>query len=117
MKRILDIDRDAKQVTYHHYNHDTKVTTIETVQDVAPFLRVTQAERNRVDGGAMGLNEISRQQIKDGWWHVARVPASVQVIWRQRYGVDIFNKHQQKEVRRLLNDPEWAYLRNNPGKV
>lgn len=116
-RRLLDYDKDTHEATYHHYDHDTNVTTIQVVQDVAPYLRVTQAERNRDVGGAMGLSETSRKQIKEGWWHVARIPVGVQYEWKRRYGVDIYNKHQQKEVRKLLNDPEWAYLRSNTGRV
>jgi hypothetical protein len=117
MKRVLDVDRSSHQVTYHDYDHETKVTTIQIVQDMEPYLRVTQAERNRDVGGAKGLSETSRKQIKENWWHVARIPVGVQHEWLKRYGVDIYNKEQEKEVRKLLNDPEWKYLRSNEGRV
>lgn len=116
-RRLIEHDPLTHQSVWHHYDHETRTTTIETVQDVAPYLRVTQAERNRGVGGAKGLNDISRKQIKDGWWHVARIPVTVQHYWLKTYGVDIYNKHHQDRVRKLLNDPDWAYLRSNPGKV
>jgi hypothetical protein len=116
-KRLIDLDPDSGVATYHQYDHATRETTIESVQDAAPFLRVNQAHRNRDTGGGGRLNSISRQQIDDGWWHVACIPIGVQYQWIRDYGVDIFNRDHQDAVKRLLNDPDWAYLRTNPGRV
>ena len=117
MRRLLDIDHESGVRTFHSYDHQAKTTVIETVQDVAPFLRVNQAHMNRDTATSGGLNGISRKQIADGWWHVACIPIGVQLKWIEDHGVDVMNKHHMPRVKKLLNDPDWRYLRSNPGRV
>lgn len=116
-KRLLEYDKLNQVATFHEYDQQTKVTTIETVQDAAPFLEANKRTMTAEPGGAMGLNARSKRQIQNGWWHVASIPIGVQMKWMTEYGVDIFNEDHAKRVKKLLNDPEWAYLRTNPGKV
>lgn len=47
---------------------------------------------------------------------VASIPVAVQFEWIRRYGADPLAKGNEKLLRRLLNDPEWAYLRTSPGR-
>ena len=116
-RRLLDHDRDTGVSIFHTYDPNTKRTTIENVQDADPFLEFNKSIANMESGGAMGLNMRSKRQIKKGWWHVASVPIGVQYKWLKDYGVDMHNKDHQPRVKKLLNDPEWAYLRTNPGRV
>ena len=95
----------------------TDTTVIEEVQDCAPVLELNNNLRNHDVGGSMGLNEYSRQGIKNNMWHVASIPLSVITKWKQEYNVDVFNKHQEKEVLKLLQRPEWAYLRTGTGRL
>jgi len=44
-------------------------------------------------------------------WKAASIPMNVQMIWLTKYGVDAFNDDHQPAVRKLLNDPEWKYLK------
>lgn len=117
VRRLLDYDPASGVAEYHSYDHATRVTEIEVVQDAAPFLRVNQAHRNRDTATSGGLNSISRKQIKESWWHVACIPIGVQYKWITDYGVNTLNPHHRDGVRKLLNDPDWAYLRTNPGRV
>ncbi len=48
---------------------------------------------------------------------VASIPIGVQFEWMRRYGADPLAKGNETLLRRLLNDPEWAYLRTAPGRV
>jgi len=48
---------------------------------------------------------------------VASIPNAIAIEWFVRYGVDVFKKDHLPAVRRLLNDPEWRYLRCAPGKL
>jgi hypothetical protein len=116
-RRLLDFEPDSGVATYHAYDHEAKTTRIEVVQDAAPFLRVNQARMNVDTATSGGLNGISRKQIADGWWHVACIPVGVQMKWLDDYGVDVLNKDHFPAVKRLLNDPDWRYLRTNPGRV
>jgi hypothetical protein len=59
----------------------------------------------------------------DGWdkrsdmWHAARIPIGVMFEWKKRFNVDAWKYASCGETRtrinRLLNDPEWRYLRVN----
>ena len=116
-RRLLDRDPETGVSTFHHYDHDSRTTFIETVQDVAPYLEANKARTNMDTATSGRLNSVSRQQIKDGWWHVACVPIGVQYRWLKDHGVNVFNKDHMPRVKKLLNDPEWRYLRTTPGRV
>jgi hypothetical protein len=48
---------------------------------------------------------------------VASIPNSVVLAWVEKYGVDPTAKGNEALLRRLLNDPEWFYLRTAPGRL
>lgn len=116
-KRLLDYDPLTKTETWHDYDESTDITTIAEIQDVEPALESNKAVRNYDVGGAMGLNEYSKQGIKNDWWHVASIPNSLIIKWKKEKGIDVFNKHQWNEVKKLLNDSGYAYLRTGTGRV
>ncbi len=55
--------------------------------------------------------EATRQGIKDEFWHYASIPAGVQLDWLINKGVDVTNQNHSKEMFKLLNDPEYRYLK------
>lgn len=63
-----------------------------------------------------------RKQLADNWyrldndmWRVASIPIVVQYEWLRRYGItDVTSEEHWPRVRRLLNDPEWRYLKTAP---
>tara|TARA_R110000772_G_scaffold4094_8_gene14491 strand:+ start:10632 stop:10988 length:357 start_codon:yes stop_codon:yes gene_type:complete len=116
-RRLLDYDAEFGTKTFHDYDHQTKVTTIETVQDVAPFLEWNKTRQNFDGGGGGGLNERSKKQIRSGrGWHVASIPIGVQYEWLKE-GVDLHNPDHWDRVKRKLNSREYQYLRVNPGVI
>jgi hypothetical protein len=48
---------------------------------------------------------------------VASIPIGVVEMWKAIYGVDPLSRGQERLLTRLLNDPEWAWLRTAPGRV
>ena len=44
---------------------------------------------------------------------VARIPLIIVAKWRHELGVDYFNPDHQDKVDRLLNDPDWRWLRTD----
>lgn len=44
-------------------------------------------------------------------WKVASIPIVVQYKWLHEHGVDVMNRDHWPAVKRLLNDPEWRYLK------
>jgi len=108
-RRLLDHEADSGVTTYHHFDELTDETTIEVVQDAAPFLRINEMNRND--------DSYKRQGMKNDMLHVARIPIGVQAKWMAEYGVDIYNKDHWPRVKRLLNDPNYRYLRTTTGQL
>lgn len=99
MKRLLDLDPLTGLRTYHSYDDTTDETVVSYEQDVEPILEANKAAANETSG-PMG-----------DMVHVATIPASVQLKWFIEKGVDINNPDHKKAVARLLDDPEWRYLK------
>ena len=116
-KRLIDYDPVTLTQTWHDYDVASDKTEIVEIKDVEHVLESTNAARNWDVGGAKGLNAYSKKGIKEGFWHVASIPNSVQLKWKTELGIDIFNKDHWPAVRKLLNDSEWAYLRTGTGQV
>ncbi len=47
------------------------------------------------------------------WQHIASIPPMVQFEWIKRYGADPLAKGNEDLLERVLNDPEWRYLRTS----
>ena len=89
-----DYDRERGIETFHTYDPHTKETTIEVVQDAAPFLRHAEEIRKNAD---------AKKQIKKSWLHYAMVPIGIQYEWLTKHGVDYANQNHRAGVFRLLN--------------
>ncbi len=107
-RRLLDFDARTGIAEYHHYDSLTGRTTIETAQDVAPILERNRALQNADDRGWSPARDLRR---------AATIPDIIVLKWRKDYGIDVFNRDHWPAVKRLLNDPEWRYLRTAPGRL
>lgn len=107
-KDYLGYDELSGIHSFHHYDHQTKMTTIESVQNVEPII-----ERNK----ELAKTDHQKIGIKNCWWHTASVPNIIIEKWMREDGIDFFNKDHWKAIKRKLNDPEWAYLRTGRGKL
>jgi len=101
MKRLLDYNPKTQVAQWFEY--DDGKQSICTAQDVEPILEQNKERQLRTDKARLGT--------KNGWMHAAHIPLVVQEHWLKKYRVDILNKHHWPEVRKLLNSPDWAYLR------
>jgi len=96
------LSRRGSVETWYHEQPD-RTFVIETRQDVAAVIERNKALQTANDGFTP-----SRDMAR-----VASIPVVVQYEWLKRYGVNIFDRGHEKRVRRLLNDPEWRYLRTS----
>lgn len=103
-ERLLDIDPLSGIKTFHRYDEATDTTFIRTEEDVEPVL-----DANR-DAEA----SFSRTSRLPDMLHVASIPPSVQLKWWVEKGVNIFNPDHKQAMGRLLDDPEWRYLKRVP---
>ena len=115
-KRLIEYDAETRTEVWHEYDSINKTTTIAEIQDCEPILERNKAFRNH-GKTAKGLNEVARRGIKNDWMYVASIPNHIILKWKQEHGVDIFNKHQTKEMLKLLQRPEYSYLRTGTGRL
>lgn len=106
-RRLIGRDPLTGIETYHDYNAQTDETSIIHVGDSEPVLEDNKRLANDP--------EYSKDGIKQGWWKYASIPAGVQVKWLIEYGVDVWNKHHGERIGKLLEDPQWKYLKTTSG--
>ena len=68
-------------------------------QDVAPIL-----DRNKA---AQAESWDKRSEM----WHAAHIPTLVMYEWATKHGVEMWNPNHKDGVKRLLNHPDYRYLR------
>lgn len=102
MKRLLDYDPLTGLREWHEYDETEDRTIITYEDDAQPIL-----DRNKA------AQAEGRKPLGDGV-HVASIPASVQMKWLVEKGVDVLNPGHKQAVAKLLDDPEWKYLKRIP---
>ena len=102
-KRIVDYDPWSGVTTTFDYDHATDKTYIGEEQDVSLLLDKNATHRNDPD--------YWRQGVKDCWAHVASIPNIIITKWLYEYGVNVYNKDHAAKVKKLLNSPEYRYLK------
>lgn len=105
IKKHFDFDPLTGITEIFHYDETTGTAYIESLQDVEPQLEENKRLQNNDD--------YTKHGIKNEFWNYAHVPAIVQLKWLQKYGPqnDPMKKGNEKLLFRLLNDPEWRYLK------
>jgi hypothetical protein len=108
MKQLLNVDPVTGDKQYHHYDHQTEVTTIETVYNVQPVLEANKEKAND--------SSYSKAGIKRGWWHYGTIPNGVIALWLKE-GIDFYNEDHWGAVLKKLRDPAYRYLKATSGKL
>ena len=49
--------------------------------------------------------------IKDELRLSARIPLTIYYEWKNKFGVDLYDKNHAQAVRKLLNSPDYRYLK------
>lgn len=104
MGRML-IDRDplTGESVWYEFNHADQSATITHEQNVSRII-----ENNKCD---ILDEDRTKEGMKRDWWHYARVPNTVIIEWKQKLGVDFWNMNDRPKVFKLLNSPDYAYLK------
>ena len=102
-KKILDYDAASKTTTYHHFDHSTGKTHIETVQDVQSYLKRNKELQRDGRGQARGR--------KMDFMHIATIPNAVIMKIKKEHNIDVFEKDELPKLERLLQSSEYQYLR------
>jgi len=99
--RFLSRDPVSGAVEHYKYDPDGDRCIIRRSADIEPIIEANKRSAN--DGIVQNKGRDMR--------FAARIPPEVQLLWLQQYGVRAWDKNHKGAVRRLLNDPEWRYLR------
>lgn len=102
-KRLLSHDALTGISAFHEYDSQTDETKIIYTGDSTPYLEQSKAEANDDDQTKIG--------IKAGFWRYASIPPAVQIKWLVEHGVDVYNKDHGEAVGKLVNSPEYRYLK------
>lgn len=103
-KRVLEYDPLTGITTSVEYVPETDTTIVHREQDtVGLILDANKALQND--------EKFTKDGIKNSWWHYAQIPNIIIEKWLNEHGVDLYNKDHQKAVFRLLNQPEYRYLK------
>lgn len=103
-KMLIDRDPFTGEAVWYEFNHAEQRAVLTHEQPVTRIIENNKFDINDDDRTAKGM--------KRDWWHYARVPNTVIVKWQQELGVDFWNPDHRKKVFKLLNDPEYAYLKS-----
>ena len=88
-----------------HWHEPTKEMAIEHIQDIKPLI---------------DSNKKLQQEdhhIADDFRLSARIPMTVYYEWKNKYGVDMFDPNHKEGVKKLINSPEYRYLKTTNRRI
>tara|TARA_R100000231_G_scaffold128588_2_gene99719 strand:- start:229 stop:528 length:300 start_codon:yes stop_codon:yes gene_type:complete len=88
-----------------HFSNATNEGAIEHVQEV---------------GSIIDSNKRLQQEdhaLKDEFRLCARIPLVVYYEWKQKFGIDAQKKEDWPAVKKLLNSPEYKYLKTTQRRI
>ncbi len=88
----------------YYWDATTEEMTIRKTTDVTDVLTSNKARANATIDTRFG---------KEMMHHVAEIPLGVVVKWKKDYNIDILSGEEEdmKRAAKLLDDPEWQYLK------
>tara|TARA_R100000231_G_C5240588_1_gene139646 strand:- start:318 stop:617 length:300 start_codon:yes stop_codon:yes gene_type:complete len=88
-----------------HWHEPTKEMAIEHIQDIKPLI---------------DSNKKLQQEdhhIADDFRLSARIPMTVYYEWKNKFGVDMFDPNHKEGVKKLINSPEYRYLKTTNRRI
>lgn len=106
MPRKLYLDTAEGIVEHLVFDDSERKVHVQRQSDVTANIESNKREYN--------VNRRGREGLGD---KVADIPMGVVLEWKQRFGLDFFNRDHWHAILRKLDDPEWRYLRTTPGRL
>lgn len=93
-----------------YWDPDNERFHIKSTHDVTDILAANKRQANA---------SLDTRYGKEALHHVAEIPNAVIVKLKREFGIDIFdmNPDMQRKFKRLLDDPEWRYLKTTVKKL
>ena len=88
-----------------HWHEPTKEMAIEHIQDI----------KHLIDSNKKLQQED--HHIADDFRLSARIPMTVYYEWKNKYGVDMFDPNHKEGVKKLINSPEYRYLKTTNRRI
>ena len=88
-----------------HYHNPTGEFAIEHIENIQPL----------IDSNKKLENED--HSIRDEFRLSARIPMTVYYEWKRKFGVDLYNKNHSQAVKKLLNSPDYRYLKTTNRRI
>jgi len=108
--RLESIAREGGLIEEDRWDENEQRMITRVTQDMDPFIRYCK-ERQVHEGSNAGKSKSGE------WYHAATIPDWLYLEWRNKHGVDILQPDSTAAMKRLLNDPEYAWLRIWPGRL
>lgn len=102
-KRLLSFDPITGLSEYHSYDDQTDTTIIETVGDCQPYIEMNKLRQNDPD--------VWKAGVKQEFVLYASIPPAFQVKLLIEKGIDVYNKDHGPRLTRVLEDPEYRFLK------
>lgn len=106
MPRKLYLATNEGVVEHLVFDDSERKFYLHRQSDVEPNIDQNKREYNDAKIGRDGLGD-----------KVASVPMGVVLLWKEKFGLDFFNRDHMPAILRKLDDPEWRYLRTAPGRL
>lgn len=102
-KRILDYNPITGETVNFDYDHAQDKIHITHEQNVNHLLDGNKRLQNSDD--------YTRKGMKKDMLHYASIPNTLIIKWKNELGIDVFSKEHRSRLFKLLNSPEYRYLK------
>lgn len=100
-ERLLDYDPVSGMKTWFSSENEGDTWHLRYEQDTSDIV-----DHNK----SMQSESLDRRA---DMWHAAKIPIVVMMEWKNKHGIEAWNPNHKDGVKRLLNDPDYRYLRVN----
>lgn len=102
-KEVMRYDPITGMTRIHQFDNIDGKHVVSLHQEVEHVLDRNKALANRPGSHAS----------QGTFRHVASIPLVVIELWLRKYGIWVYKHEHWPAVKKLLNDPEWRYLRTD----
>ena len=95
--------------TQFNYDHSEDNVVLKNTQDVQPILEMNKKE--------MAGDSPYGSQNNPNMRKVASIPLVIIEKWKRELGIDIMDKNDMPKIKKLLNDPEYRWLRTHESNL
>ena len=106
-RRLIGVDSMTGLETYHEHDALTDKTRIIHIGETTAVIEQNKALAND--------NDYTKKGIKQEFWKYASIPAGIQVKFLVEHGVDVYNVNHGARLGKLLELPEYKYLKCTSG--